>query len=196
MTICGTSVDVVHALHAYCLHMGANLGIGGTVHRQLVSQTLESTFRRSLELTIADRLRQAGRSDEASEAIARMNEETQASAVSQRTPRLSARANDSKELRELKSEVAKLKNLMKLSFELQMDMQRSLKQEISALTNGTFSNTASNSLIKATTVPNSKDGKCIICTESNIDTVFYKCGHMCVSLAFKQQQQTYENCII
>jgi len=46
----------------------------------------------------------------------------------------------------------------------------------SALVAGTFYDTASFKLVNSTQ-PNHQ-GKCIICTEADCDTVLYKCGHM------------------
>ena len=111
-----------------------------------------------------------------------------AHALSQRQ----ATASNSREIRALKSEIVELKNMMKISFQLQLDMQRSLKQEISALiSNSVKENLASNnnsnqmrfeSRINSTRPAN--EGSCIICTDGHVDTVLYKCGHMCVSRIF------------
>jgi hypothetical protein len=97
-------------------------------------------------------------------------------------------AGNTREIRALKTEISELKSMMKLSFELQLDMQRSLKQEISALISGTFkqdsSNTVNNRMRFESTLNSTRptnEGKCIICTEGSVDTVLYKCGHMCVS---------------
>jgi hypothetical protein len=97
------------------------------------------------------------------------------------------------EMRQLKSEMKELKNLMKLSFDLQLDMQRAFKQEISALISNASEPREGHSLLTASnaylpianhfnTTKSSHNGKCIICIEKQIDCVFYKCGHMCVSI--------------
>jgi len=93
----------------------------------------------------------------------------------QRTLRSTLR--NTKEIKELKTEIKELKTLLKLSFELQLDMQRSLKQEINALISNTFHNSASGSLLNSSRPSN--EGNCLICTEEKVDTVFYACGHMC-----------------
>ena len=160
--------------------------IGELIHRQMVSSTLESEFRRTLELRIVDRIRRVGNEEplrHAMEQISRPVATRRARANSNsagQAPRATTR-NQSKEISELKTELNELKSLLKLSFELQLDMQRSFKQEISALVNNTFNNTDSNRLIKMNSAANNKDGVCVICAESKIDTVFYQCGHMCVS---------------
>lgn len=174
--------------------------IGELVHRQLVSNTLQSQFRNSLEQRIRDHIRRAGieerpiprfnaprannpiRNDFTNLGINnnQANDDNLDSASSNNEFRARRSALNSREIRELKAEVSELKNLLKLSFELQLDMQRSFKQEISALISNTFTNSASASLIRNTKPFD--EGKCIICTEINADTVFYECGHLCVSI--------------
>lgn len=114
----------------------------------------------------------------------------QASQNAQALGQRQATASNSREIRALKSEIIELKNMMKLSFQLQLDMQRSLKQEISALiSNSVNQKLASNtnnqirfeSRINSTQPSN--EGSCIICTDGQVDTVLYKCGHMCTCYA-------------
>jgi hypothetical protein len=93
-------------------------------------------------------------------------------------------SHHSREIRELKNEVTELKRMLKLSFEVQLDMQRSLKQEIAALIAGTWSQSASASLVSKTRP--SSEGSCVICTESSVDAIFYQCGHMCACYACAQ----------
>ena len=188
--------------------------IGELVHRQLVYNTLQSDFRPRLENSVLNRLNQAGldrartrqnvndilrvartsniqRNDFSHLGIANNNQELNDptdnldSASSYSNHRQSHRTtivHNAREIKELKSELNEMKSLLKLSFELQLDMQRSFKQEISALVSGTFHNTASASLINSSQ-PTS-EGKCIICTEEECDTVFYQCGHIVVSFFF------------
>lgn len=160
--------------------------IGELIHRQMVSSTLESEFRRTLELRIVDRIRRVGNEEQlrhAMEQIARPLTRARANSNSSgggQAPRAATRiSNQSREISELKTEIGELKTLLKLSFELQLDMQRSFKQEISALVSNTFNKTDSNKLITVNSAANDKDGVCVICAESKIDTVFYQCGHMC-----------------
>jgi hypothetical protein len=84
--------------------------------------------------------------------------------------------HNSREIKELKSEISELKNMLKLSFEITLDMQRTFRQEISALIAGTLEKSTSASLSRSQP---SNEGKCVICTEENIDSVLYACGHMC-----------------
>ncbi|RMZ95315.1 Neuralized 1A [Brachionus plicatilis] len=165
--------------------------ISELVHRQLVSNSLRSEFRTVLEDRVMDRLNRIG-SDGAqtSEYIrnlpnndgilrndfSNLGLNDDAESVSSMDARIRGFGN-SREIKNLKKEISELKNLIKLSFELQMDMQGSLKQEISALINGTFKETGSMNLVKTDKKMNS--GICIICTEAESNTVFYQCGHLC-----------------
>ena len=189
--------------------------ISELVHQQLVTSTLESQFRTRLENMVNDRLRNSGvdgqrtrefirninqtanveRNDFSNLGIYNNNRDAQlndyvdsASAYQGHAAQRAATATNTREIRSLQSEIKELKNMMKLSFELQLDMQRSLKQEISALIAGTLVNDKKNnqricqSSINAGRPAN--EGQCLICTESSIDAVLYQCGHMCVSIFF------------
>lgn len=180
--------------------------ISSLLSRNLVSSTLESNFRTILENNIRDRIRRTGidgnrtrhnlrefmRSRGTSNTIQRndfshlginnqqdlndLDNLDSASSHSGHRYRTVIHQNNSREIRDLKNELSEMKSMLKLSFEMQLDMQKSFKQEISALIAGTFQDTASANLINSSR-PN-QDGKCIICTDSDCDTVFYKCGHM------------------
>ena len=186
--------------------------ISELVHSHVVSNALQSEFRTNLENRILDRLRRSGtdgdRPRQIIRELARRNNNLitrndfshlgieignrnaadldnidSASSINEQRANRSAIRN-TKEIKELKNEVSELKNLLKLSFELQLDMQRSLKQEINALISNTFQNSASASLLNISRPSN--EGSCLICTESKVDTVFYTCGHMCVSYTKKE----------
>lgn len=97
----------------------------------------------------------------------------------QRRTRTVVYQNNPREIHDLKMQLQEMKDMLKLSFELQLDMQRSFKQEISALVAGTFQQGANTSARLNQSHVHS-EGKCIICTESNCDTVLIGCGHMVV----------------
>ena len=202
--------------------------ISELVHRHVVSNTLQSEFRASLENRINERIRRSGidgeRTRQLIRELARTNEnliirndfshlgiqartsdnasqhgdvdnlDSASSLNEQRAYRSTLR--NTKEIRELKTEINELKTLLKLSFELQLDMQRSLKQEINALISNTFHNDASASLLNLSRPSN--EGSCLICTESQVDTVFYPCGHMCAcyvcSMNLKQKNHNCPVC--
>lgn len=165
--------------------------ISELVHRQLVSNSLQSDFRNTLEDRITQGLNRTGLDGAQTREFIRnlpnnggfvrndfsnlgINDDVQS--VSSIDTRMRG-AGYSREIKNLKKEVLELKNLIKLSFELQMDIQGSLKQEINALVNGTFKNNDSAKLIN--TNKKLKSGICIICTEAESNTVFYLCGHLC-----------------
>lgn len=165
--------------------------IGELVQRQLVSSTLESEFRRDLENNVLSHLRRIGTDETVTDNLTRLVNSNEILAQ-QTNSRQRHRQTTSREIDQLKSELGELKSLMKLSFELQMDMQRAFKQEISALVNNTFNKTESARLVQLNTIENRTEGQCIICAEATADTVFYKCGHMCAcfkcSMDLKQQE--------
>jgi hypothetical protein len=180
--------------------------ISELVHQQLVSSTLESQFRRHLEQQIMSQLQMRGddgqrtrdfiqrltqterieRNDFSHLGIQRQSEveigDSASVLLDQATALRFTQPSSSREMRNVQMELKELKTLMKLSFELQLDMQRSLRQEIAALIAGTL--TQQQSVPRASSLNThraSNEGSCVICTEGQVDTVFYKCGHMSVS---------------
>jgi hypothetical protein len=174
------------------------------VNQQLVSSILRSDFRSRLEDRILDRLRRAGTDGErtrrfvqeavASAQIPRNTGENGGGA--QQRPAHRPQFANANEVRELRDEIGELKNLLKLSFDLQLDMQRSFKQEVSALVANTFRDSASARLVNTSRI--SQEGQCVICTDSQVDSVFYMCGHMCAcyvcSMNLKQKNHNCPVC--
>lgn len=67
-----------------------------------------------------------------------------------------------------------MQQMLQLMFSMQMDMQRSLRQEVaSALATNT-----SNASAPSSQPINS--GHCTVCLSAVADTVLYRCGHLCV----------------
>jgi len=67
-----------------------------------------------------------------------------------------------------------MQQMLQMMFSMQMDMQRSLRQEVAGAL-------ANNSL----TTQNSANqpmhaGHCTVCLNAIADTVLYRCGHLCV----------------
>jgi len=171
--------------------------LNGLMYTQPVGNLLNSQFRESLEHHLENALRRTGSNGQQtrrviqqlasnlrSRQVQQLNHETDnnsdSGSVFNETRARHSTLHNSREIKELKNEMKELKSMLKLTFELQLDMQRSLKQEISAL----ISNSAdSSSLLMNSTRP-SAEGTCIICSESQVDTVLYQCGHMCVSVHF------------
>ena len=179
--------------------------INNLVNQQLVSSVLRSNFRSRLEEGIRDRLRRSGTDGERTRAnllqaniaqvprndFSRLGidgnvQQTRGLPWPSRERQTFASA---RELIELRSDITDLNNLLKVSFELQVDTQRAFKQEISALMASTFANSASARLISSARV--CQEGQCVICTETQVDSVFYMCGHMCAcfvcSMSLKQK---------
>lgn len=78
---------------------------------------------------------------------------------------------------ELSSRLDTMQQMLQLMFNMQVDMQRSIRQEVaSALTN------TRNPTTTATPVANNPvdAGRCTICLTAVADTVLYRCGHLCV----------------
>ncbi|CAF0722088.1 unnamed protein product [Brachionus calyciflorus] len=185
--------------------------ISELVHRQLVSNSLRSDFRSVLEQRVMDRLNRIGTDGEQTREFIRnlptnqgiirndftnlgLNDDAESvsSIIDSRTR---ATAN-TREIKSLRKEIGELREMLKLSFELQLDMQKSLKQEISALINNTFTDKTYANLFNSNRP--TTGGKCIICTESDSDTVFYQCGHLCAcykcSMNLKQKNHSCPVC--
>jgi hypothetical protein len=68
-----------------------------------------------------------------------------------------------------------MQQMLQLMFSIQMDMQRSLRQDVaSALANNSTTTTQNpaNQPMHA--------GHCTVCLTAIADTVLYRCGHLCV----------------
>ena len=78
--------------------------------------------------------------------------------------------------------------MMQMMFSMQMDMQRSLRQEVaSALA---AEQTASSSRMNSTPAGS---GHCTVCLTAVADTVLYRCGHLCVCYTCGLQLQQTRN---
>jgi hypothetical protein len=111
-------------------------------------------------------------------------------------------------VRALREEVAVLKNVIGASFDMQLDIQRAIRQEVSAAMNrepirmpnangaelsAQVGSTGSSDPVTADgssrdrswLAQNPNDykpavsGTCIVCLESRVDAMLYSCGHMC-----------------
>uniref|UniRef100_A0A0B7AVC5 RING-type domain-containing protein n=1 Tax=Arion vulgaris TaxID=1028688 RepID=A0A0B7AVC5_9EUPU len=86
-----------------------------------------------------------------------------------------------REIQSLKSQMNEMKSMIKMTFDLQMDMQRAIRQEVAAAMNNCVAQGATGC---STSVPRPSsavsDTHCLICLDRHTDTVLYQCGHMCV----------------
>lgn len=103
-------------------------------------------------------------------------------------------------IRALREEVQVLKNVISASFDLQLDIQRSIRQEVSAALNAPAKLSLSKMLVQDTSACTAEEsasgtgssevaqkreaepvgvGVCAVCLEARIDSLLYSCGHMC-----------------
>lgn len=181
--------------------------ISELLHRRLVSTTLGSEFRGHMELHLQSHLQQSETDGEAVADFIRNIPQSQmhvpndfshlgivpgprddnsdnisitgisATAV----PYTQTNMHLSREIATLKSQMEEMKNMMRLSFDLQMDIQRAIRQEVAAA----LATVTAQGATAAAALPEMKsmpvnDTHCLICLENHSDSVLYQCGHMCV----------------
>ncbi|XP_025093726.1 LOW QUALITY PROTEIN: uncharacterized protein LOC112563692 [Pomacea canaliculata] len=182
--------------------------ISELLHRRLVSSALSSEFRTVMELQIQNHLHHTGSDGEAVPDFVRSIPQSQnhihndfsqfgimpglvddnadnisitgisATAV----PYTQTNMHMSREIQSLKSQMEEMKNMLRLSFDLQMDIQRAIRQEVAAALSaftGQGDAAASVETQASRSVP-VNDAYCLICMDSYSDCVLYQCGHMCV----------------
>ncbi|GJQ14675.1 hypothetical protein GpartN1_g7031.t1 [Galdieria partita] len=79
------------------------------------------------------------------------------------------------QMSKLQSDIQWIKCTLQASFDLQLEMQREVRQEISAVFNGCKSETIETSFHSQSI----SKGTCIVCAQNVIDSLLYSCGHMC-----------------
>ncbi|XP_055874333.1 uncharacterized protein LOC106076478 [Biomphalaria glabrata] len=173
--------------------------ISELLHSRLVSSTLNGEFRARLEVLGQEHIRASGTDGRAVEEFVRRlphagvprndfshlginlgaaeadNWETISvtSVSAQSVPYVQTNAYLGRELQSLKAQMNEMKNMLKLTFDLQLDIQRAIRQEVAG---------AMNSLSVSPPVLSRpiNDTHCLICLDHHTDTVLYQCGHMCV----------------
>ncbi len=75
---------------------------------------------------------------------------------------------------EVSSRLDNMQHMLQLMFSMQMDIQRSLRQEVASA----IANNSSNTMISSSQPMDA--GHCTVCLTALADTVLYRCGHLCV----------------
>lgn len=187
--------------------------ISELVHRQLVSTTLQGDFRNRLERHIGRRVAESGTDGHAVQrqiqnlppshirhndfshlGIPSPQDQQQqmddavsliSATASATIPFAQSNAAVQRELSGMKAQIAQLSEMLKMSLDLQMDIQRSIRQEVAAaVTQATAANAAPETArVETATTARSRranDSKCIICLDDDADAVLYRCGHICM----------------
>ncbi|GJD06374.1 hypothetical protein Gasu2_07960 [Galdieria sulphuraria] len=104
----------------------------------------------------------------------------------------------------LQRDVASLKNIVNASFDIQLDIQRSIRQELAGVLSGCSSTESNpklysqwkasekNCLIEGTSFSR---GVCVICADAAADSLLYRCGHLCTcAMCGRQLIATGQSC--
>jgi len=166
-------------------------------HLHVVSSVLSGGFRNNLERLFQERARSVGGGEVVEQFIrslpsaprprtnnADRMQATRTSQVTSRTQNMQL----SSEISSLKQQVAEMKEMMQMTFEMQMDTQRAIRQEVAAVF-GAFMQQMSQAAASGlpshqTAIPTQNSvpvaaGSCVICLDCQADAVFYQCGHLC-----------------
>ncbi|EME29096.1 protein binding protein / zinc ion binding protein [Galdieria sulphuraria] len=81
------------------------------------------------------------------------------------------------QMNKLQTDIQWIKSTMQASFDLQLEIQREVRQEIAAVLHDCNSKTVETSL--AFHSQSISKGTCIVCAQNVIDSLLYSCGHMC-----------------
>ncbi|XP_786151.2 uncharacterized protein LOC581034 [Strongylocentrotus purpuratus] len=173
--------------------------ISELVHRQLVHETLESDFRGRLEFLMMNRLETIGpesgervmnfintipqsqhiRRNDFSHLGIHVPSSQQDGAQSGAVGGAAVPAAFMHEMDSLKSKMSELHEMVRMSMEMQLDLQRAIRQEVAAALHQQNGTTASPA---APLSDPASEGNCIICLDKEVDSVLYQCGHMCVCM--------------
>uniref|UniRef100_K1PSJ7 Neuralized-like protein 1A n=1 Tax=Magallana gigas TaxID=29159 RepID=K1PSJ7_MAGGI len=179
--------------------------ISELVHRQLVTSTLQGNFRTTLELTMRDRLNGSDTDGQRVQEFVRSIQPTQpiirndfshiglppqqpgadnwdnisvTSVSAHAVPFTQSNLYLSREMASLKAQVEEMKSMLKVSFDLQLDIQRAIRQEVAAAMSEKSDGTRETATSRQSRPVN--DSHCLICLDKFSDSVLYQCGHMCV----------------
>eukprot|EP00002_Diphylleia_rotans_P031629 TRINITY_DN6575_c0_g1_i1.p1 TRINITY_DN6575_c0_g1~~TRINITY_DN6575_c0_g1_i1.p1 ORF type:complete len:429 (+),score=91.11 TRINITY_DN6575_c0_g1_i1:197-1483(+) len=154
--------------------------LGELVEHHTVTSLLSSEFRNRLERLIRRRLQSAGVAPPIYIQRRQTDHQRQVEEIDAAVA-ANARAHgghSSRELDLIRQEMLELRRMMCASLEMQMEMQRTLRQEVSAVLMAQRQSPAPATFAPAANPPPKAD-TCIVCCEKSVDCAFYKCGHMC-----------------
>jgi hypothetical protein len=87
------------------------------------------------------------------------------------------------EMSRLHERMNKMQNLLEVCMEMQLELQRSVRQELSAALNRSSHSPETHSTSSQEDDESKWDhvrkGICCICSDNNINSLLYRCGHMC-----------------
>lgn len=189
--------------------------ISELVHQHLVTTTLEGDFRNVLEFHVRERVANSGADGHRVQEFIQSIPQTQphiqndfselglpppilednwdnVSVTSVRTstvPYTQTNLYMSRELAAVKAQLQEMKNMMRVSFDLQLDIQRAIRQEVAAGIAAATANAGADQAEASTSSSTAQfprrakpvnDTHCLICLDNASDSVLYQCGHMCV----------------
>ncbi|XP_022080894.1 uncharacterized protein LOC110973943 [Acanthaster planci] len=174
--------------------------ISELVQRQVVSSMLNSNFRGTLENTMMGRLQQTEADGLSVQNFIQSLQQSQPhrrndfshlgiqAPTRQQSAPVSAAGPTTwtgSEMDTMRRQIEEMQTMLRLTFELQLDMQRSIRQEVAAALSGQTQPVSSTHAVAAPMPPSQPagEGQCIICLEKSVDAVLYQCGHMCCCLS-------------
>lgn len=190
------------------------------VENAVVQHLLESEFRSQLEDVVSRRASEAmGRLGRRRDALPTrppppppppVTAAMRARAAGAVTGRTAPRAESSAELEQIARRMERLERMVAASFELQLEVQRIVKQEVAAalafsdartgqeLQEDSKAGTAARARAGPPRAPDSNPrlGACIICLDHAADCAFQSCGHMCYCMqcAYVSHERGERNC--
>ncbi|CAH1784023.1 unnamed protein product [Owenia fusiformis] len=186
-------------------HEDLVMEISELVQQQLVNSALQSEFRTVLETRMQNHLANTGADGERVAEFVNSIQPTQpiqrndfshlgiqapgaqgdfddvsviSATATAAIPYYQTNAAVTREMQMMKRQMEEMKNMMKMSFNLQMDIQRSIRQEVAAALAQVTGGSGVQEPVRATRPV--RDSHCIICLEAHADCVLYQCGHMCL----------------